>query len=367
MPDDFILNIDYQRLPFMHKISFLKKLITCILAGLVIGACAFRISITYFRSWGTISGFSIIPFITTIVAIVYALIWQARKTNNLSTLAFWQGLIRYGVAFDLAEFGWAKIFHLQLVMPMSKLDLPYNSFSPSDLFWYFFSYSYVLGCIIAALQITGAVLLLFHRTRLLGVFILLPVLSNILLMDIFYQIGFSVVVHASIMIAGILYFLVVEFNRVKEFFFTATNRLPGINLSRHMKLIIRLSVVYIPLLLIAMHEKTDKYPDLTGKYEVKQLNINHQFFYKDTCADSILTMVYFDIKNGCVFQFNTPAKRWNGTFTKNSNRIKIKWFSPADKPAFEGRISAPDGSEKLMLTGMLGKDSMDVLLHKLNN
>ena len=122
----------------MHRISFVKKLITCILAGLVIGASAFRISITYFRTWGTIRGFSIIPFLTVLAAVVYALIWQARKTNNPSTLAFWQGLIRYGVAFDLAEFGWAKIFHRQLVMPMSKLDLPYNSFSPSDLFWIFF-------------------------------------------------------------------------------------------------------------------------------------------------------------------------------------------------------------------------------------
>ena len=145
----------------MHKISFVKKLITCILAGLVIGASALRISITYFRAWGTISSFSIIPFLTTIAAIVYALVWQARKTNNPYTLAFWQGLIRYGVAFDLAEFGWAKICHLQLVMPLSKLDLPYNSFSPSDLFWTFFSQSYLFGCIIAALQIAGALLLLF--------------------------------------------------------------------------------------------------------------------------------------------------------------------------------------------------------------
>src|SRR6186997_2874659 len=187
----------------MHKISFLKKLITCILAGLVIGASAFRISITYFRTWGDIGSFSIIPFLTTIAAIVYVLIWQVRKTNNPSTLAVWQGLIRYGVAFDLAEFGWAKIFHRQLVMPLSKFDLPYNSFSPSDLFWSFFSHSYMFGGIIAALQIIGALLLLFHRTRLVGVFILLPVLANILLMDIFYQIGFSVVVHTFIMMAGI--------------------------------------------------------------------------------------------------------------------------------------------------------------------
>ena len=351
----------------MHRISFLKKLITCILAGLVIGASALRIGITYFRAWGTISSFSIIPFLTVTTAVVYTLIWQARKTNNPSTLAFWQGLIRYGVAFDLAEFGWAKICHLQLVMPLSKLDLPYNSFSPSDLFWTFFSHSYLFGCIIAALQITGAMLLLFHRTRLVGVFILLPVLANILLMDIFYQIGYSVVVHASIMMAGILYFLFMEFNRLKEFFFAATNQLPELHFSRYVKLIIRLSIIYIPLLLIAMHGKVDKYPDLTGKYEVKQLSINQQLQHQDTCVDSILTVVYFDIKNGCVFQFNTPAKRWNGTFTKDSNHLKIKWFLPADKPVFDGTMSMANDSGKLMLTGMLGKDSMDILLQKVNN
>jgi hypothetical protein len=351
----------------MHRISFIKKLITCILAGLVIGASAFRISITYFRTWSTISSFSIIPFLAVIISVAYALIWQARKINNPSTLAFWQGVIRYGVAFDLAEFGWAKICHLQLVMPLSKLDLPYNSFSSSDLFWYFFSYSYTLGCIIASLQITGAMLLLFHRTRLVGVFILLPVLANILLMDIFYQIGYSVVVHASIMMAGILYFLVIEFNSLKEFFFAATNRLPELHFSRYVKLIIRLSIIYIPLLLIAMHGKVDKYPGLTGKYEVKQLTVNRQLLHQDTCADNILTVVYFDIKNGCVFQFNTPAKRWNGTFTKNGNHIKIKWFSPADKPVFDGTASTANETGKLMLTGMLGKDSMDVILQKVNN
>ncbi len=351
----------------MHKISFVKKLITCILAGLVIGASALRISITYFRTWGSIRGFSIIPFLTVLAAVIYALIWQARKTNNPATLAFWQGLIRYGVAFDLAEFGWAKIFHRQLVMPMSKLDLPYNSFSPSDLFWYFFSHSYLFGCIIAALQIAGAMLLLFHRTRLVGVFILLPVLANILLMDIFYQIGSSVVVDACILMAGILYFLAMEFKRLKEFFFSATNRLPELRFSKYLKWIIRLSIIYIPLLLIATHGGVDKYPALTGKYEVKQLSVNHQLLHQDTCADSILTLVYFDIKNGCVFQFNTPAKRWNGTFTKDSNHLRIKWFSPADKPVFNGTMSTANDSGKLMLTGMLGKDSMEVMLQKVNN
>ena len=351
----------------MYRISFIKKFSTCILAGLVIGASAFRISITYFRTWGTIGGFSIIPFLTVTAAIFYAVLWQARKTNHLSTLAFWQGLIRYGVAFDLAEFGWAKIFHRQLVMPLSKLDLPYNSFSSSDLFWTFFSHSYPFGCIIAALQIGGAMLLLFHRTRLVGVFILLPILANILLMNIFYQIGATVVIHTSIMIAGILYFVVIEFKQLKEFFFAATDHLPHIPFSRYAKWIIRLSIIYIPLLLITMHGKVDNYPGLTGKYSVKQLSINQQLLHNNGADDSILTVVYFDIKNGCVFQFNTPTKRWNGTFLKDNDHLKIKWFSPVDKPVFDGTMSTPSNSGELRLTGMLGKDSIDVVLMKVNH
>jgi len=349
----------------MQKTPFIKKFITCALAGLVVGAFTFRQGITWMRAWIPVRIISMIPLFCLVAAVVYAFIWQARKTNRPGTLAFWQGLIRYGVAFDLASFGWEKICHLQLMMPQSKLDLPYRSFSPADLFWNFFSHSYLFGCIIAGFQIAGAMLLLFHRTRLAGVFVLLPVLANILLMDIFYQIGDSVVVHASIMMAGALYFLFIEFKRLKEFFF-ATKDQSTLNLSKYYKIAIRLSIIYIPLLLIAMHGKPDKYPQLTGKYEVKQLKINHQLLYRGSCADSILTVVYFDIKNGCVFEFNTPQRRWNGTYTIEDNHLNISWRSPADKPVFSGIMSPAGDSGRLMLTGGLGTDSVNVLMQKVS-
>ena len=116
-----------------------------------------------------------------------------------------------------------------------------------------------------------------------------------------------------------------------------------------------------------MHGKADKYPGLTGKYEVQQLHVNHQLLHPGSCADSTLTVVYFDIKNGCVFQFNTAAKRWNGTFSKDSNHLKIVWFSPANKPVFNRTMSVGNGPGKLLLTGTLGKDSVDMLLQKANN
>jgi len=348
----------------MLKISFPKKIITCALAGLVIGASMLRMGFTFFKAWLPVRIISVIPFVMVTIAIFYAIIWQIRKTNNPATLAFWQGLIRYGVAFDLATFGWEKIFHLQLVMPLSKLDAPFSSFTSQEVFWTFFSHSYPMSCIIAAFQITGAMLLLFHRTRLAGVFILLPVLANILMMDIFYQIGISVVIHASIMMAGTLYFLFIEFNRLKEFFFNAKDQLPAVHLSKFGKIAIRLSIIYIPMLLIAMHRPLNKDPLLTGKYEVKQININRQVLSPGSCADSILTVVYFDARNECVFEFNTSQKRWYGTYTKNKDKLEIKWRTPAKKPLFTGVISPVSATGNLILTGMLGSDSVKVTLHR---
>ncbi|RBL91710.1 hypothetical protein DF182_03640 [Chitinophaga flava] len=47
---------------------------------------------------------TIVPFVLLVSAIIYAVVWAIRKTNNPATLAFWQGLLRYGVTCDLATF-----------------------------------------------------------------------------------------------------------------------------------------------------------------------------------------------------------------------------------------------------------------------
>ena len=166
-------------------------------------------------------------------------------------------------------------------------------------------------------------------------------------MDIFYQIGDSVVVHTSIIMLGTLYFLFIEFDRLKEFFFVAKDRLPSLNVSSYRKMAIRLSIIYVPLLLIAMHSRTDKHPQLTGKYAVRQLQVARQVIRSSGSCDSTLTIVYFGIKDGCVFEFNSPQRRWNGTFTLNANDLKIDWRSPAYK-----RVIAICSNEYLPVTYM---------------
>ncbi len=186
-------------------------------------------------------------------------------------MAFWQLLIRYAVAFDLSLFGWQKINHLQFITPLGKLDEPFNRFTSEDPVWAFFGHSYPFICLIAICQITGALLLLHHRTRLAGVFVLLPVMLNIFSIDIFYHLAPGVILHAGIMLSGVLYFLFVEYGRLKEFFLKPVMHSLPLSLPGYLKTAIRLSVIYIPVLLIAGYDKPDKDPALKGKIPCAKL------------------------------------------------------------------------------------------------
>jgi hypothetical protein len=129
------------------------------------------------------------------------------------------------------------------------------------------------------------------------------------------------------------------------------------------KLAIRLSIIYIPLLLIAMHGKPDKHPELTGKYEVTQIQVGHQVLHKSSCADSLLTVVYLDSRNACIFEFNALQRRWNGIYSLENDLLKITWHSPPGKSDFSGTIAHAD-SGRLTLRGTLGGDTIRMLLQK---
>lgn len=58
-----------------------------------------------------------------------------------------------------------------------------------DLTWTFFGYSFGYILFIGSSQLIGGLLLLFERTKLLGVAILVPVLLNIIVVDFFYSIS----------------------------------------------------------------------------------------------------------------------------------------------------------------------------------
>jgi len=93
--------------------------------------------------------------------------------------------LRYFCAFMLYMYGVSKLAHLQFNMSSELSQREIGSLNGYQLTWFYFGYSRIYACILGATQVAGATLLLFRKTTLLGAFLMLPVMANIPLINIF--------------------------------------------------------------------------------------------------------------------------------------------------------------------------------------
>ena len=93
--------------------------------------------------------------------------------------------LRYFCAFMLYMYGVSKLEHLQFNMSAELARRTLDSLNGYQLTWFYYGYSRVYACILGLTQVAGAALLLFRKTTLLATLIMLPVMANILLINIF--------------------------------------------------------------------------------------------------------------------------------------------------------------------------------------
>ena len=246
------------------------------------------------------------------------------------------------------------------------LDEPFSSISSRWLTWSYFGRSYAFVVTIGLLQILGSLLLVFNRTRLLGVIVLMPIVMNIVLIDYFYELENGVLFHAVTVMAGLLYLLMLDYKRLVEFFFKHTAIDSSFQTKNiFMKHIGKLSTLFIPILLIALKESPDKNPDLTGKYRVTEMSINGEHTLATSLCDSLLTVAYFDIANDCVFEFNGVSRRMYGSYSLDPDRgtFQTQWYYPpsAKEKIFTG-VLKKDKNGEVDLIGLIQSDSIRVKL-----
>jgi len=131
---------------------------------------------------------------------------------------------RWFVAVVLVTYGFAKIMGSQFTILESWLDTPMGEVPGFWLTWYYFGYSPIYGNLIAVLQILGGLLLTFHRTTLLGAALLFGIMSNIVLVDIFYGVDLGGLGSAVVMWVCLAFILFQHRAELIELFWAAGNR-----------------------------------------------------------------------------------------------------------------------------------------------
>jgi hypothetical protein len=115
-------------------------------------------------------------------------------------------------------------FYTPESIPEEVASIPLGVASNFDLAWTFMGRSYGYILFIGISQLLGAWMLLFPRTKLLGVVILLPILANIIVFDIFFLDAFGALASAVIYFSMLMGVLVLNWEKVVGVFRILTTR-----------------------------------------------------------------------------------------------------------------------------------------------
>ena len=131
-------------------------------------------------------------FCFLVISIAAALIWALldRKRRNYARLYEWLRVyIRFVLAVTMIEYGSWKIFPSQFLAPTTdRLVQPFGDFSPMELLWAFMGASVAYNVFAGLAEMAGGLLLSLRRTTLLGALICIGALSNVVMLNLSYDV-----------------------------------------------------------------------------------------------------------------------------------------------------------------------------------
>ncbi|MEO7991453.1 MAG: hypothetical protein ABI663_18015 [Chryseolinea sp.] len=130
--------------------------------------------------------------VIALLSAIGMMIWSILdwRRQNYSKLFYWLTVIvRYYLALVLIGYGFAKVFKTQFPFPfLERLTQPYGNSSPMGLLWTFMGFSTAYNFFTGFCEALGGFLLFFRRTKMLGAFITIGVMSNIVILNFTYDV-----------------------------------------------------------------------------------------------------------------------------------------------------------------------------------
>jgi len=255
----------------------------------------------------------IIPIIlltAILFAIAFSIIWhkKEKKYQTDYTYRFTKilGFIRYWLAFEISTYGFAKVFKTQFNHAFIRDYTLLKDASGFDLTWFYFGYSEVMTLMVAILQIGGSILLLFRRTSLLGCLILLPVMTNILLINLFYDIALGAFINSVMFTIGLTFIFSFYWPKIKAVLFSS---LPAsaVSINFWLRNVLRTLVIGGSAgIILYFAQQMDEDNPLSGVWNTENFirnndTLNHANWQTDTL---LWNKIYFDYNNSISLNSN---------------------------------------------------------------
>ena len=208
-------------------------------------------------------------------ALVYPIFWHVKekigKIRSTSHHAFFLAIIRLWLAVMISSYAFAKFIGTQFSHDLVRDNSLAKDLSGFDLTWFYFGYSYPFSVIVGLLQLTGSILLLFRKTVFIGVCILLPVMLNIVLINLFYEISGVAEINAIFFLIALLFLVSLFKQEIKSIISKTSQTLYRLKTGIVSKYIFRVIAVGYAWFFIYSLSETNAPKFLTGKWTVTRL------------------------------------------------------------------------------------------------
>lgn len=135
----------------------------------------------------------------------------------MSTSLRWlETVCRYFICLLLLIYGVVKLFQGQFYTDEYWKDTPLAQLSGMQLVWSFYSYSPIYETFLGAIEVIIGLLILHKRTTGLGIVLFLPVMANLVVINIIYNIG-ALGSAVPLLLAGMI-LLLLHFRSLQRFF-----------------------------------------------------------------------------------------------------------------------------------------------------
>ncbi|MEP0263722.1 hypothetical protein [Dokdonia sp.] len=143
-------------------------------------------------------------FTQTVLACIGTIIWSFldRKRPSYNQFFYWTLIIlRIFLIFFMFSYGFVKIFKGQFPGPsLGRLLQPLGEMSPMGLAWTYMGHSEGFNMFVGGMEVLGGLLLIPRKTLTLGAFITVGVMTQVAMMNFFYDIPVKLFsVHLALM------------------------------------------------------------------------------------------------------------------------------------------------------------------------
>ncbi len=339
---------------------------------------------TIFKSEGRLEFFStgsgdttmsyISLFLQVVITVIGTALWSFldRKRPSYNQLFYWFLIILriFLIAF-MFFYGFVKIFKLQFIGP-SLLDLlqPLGEMSPMGLAWTYMGHSEGFNVFVGCMEVLGGILLIPRRTQTLGAFITIGVMTQVAMMNFFYDIPVKLFSSHLIGMACVIFFS--DIKRFIHLFITnqPTQALTYYTPSKdvlYKKIILWVKIVatigFIAVMSWQGYTSERSYgdkrpkPELYGIWEV-QTFIKNKDTLPPLITDSLRwRYLVIDRKNSAsVKMMDGEIKRY--TFTLDSLQKTVTMYEGDWEQ--ENNFSVTKSEDKLRLEGILYGDTLSI-------